>query len=196
MLAVVDEEQALSLAQRLDDDLLFRSFRLLPEPERGCDGLGHKRRIGQARQLDQPHPVDGGAGARHRLESEAGLAAASRAGQGHQPRVRQQTLQLHDLVLATHEAGERRRQRRRGRRARDKPWLRVDRGVLHQNRLLEPLQRGAGLEAELLAEMVGGPAVRPQRLALAARAVERKHELAPERLPQRVLKPRSLDRGE
>ena len=43
--------------------------------------------------------------------------------------------------------------------------------------------------------MVGGPAVRPQRLALAARAVERKHELAPERLPQRVLGDQRLELG-
>ena len=109
-----------------------------------------------------------------------------------------EVLDLRHLVLATHEAGERRGQRRgRRRRTRRRPHHRpqrgVERGVLDEDRLLEPLQRGTGLEAELLAEVVGGPPVGAQRLALPARPVEGEHELTPEPLAQRVLGDQRLE---
>ena len=162
---------------------------VLVQPERGGDGLGHERRVDQARQLDQPHPVDGRqrrglavSSARRVLPlPPAPVSVTSRAWSS-----RSDT--LGHLVLATHEARERSGQRRGTvRRGGDGLFLGVERRVLDEDRLLEPLERDAGLEPELLAQVVGRPPVGPQRLALAPDAVEREHQLAPEPLAQRML---------
>ena len=99
----------------------------------------------------------------------------------------QKVLDLGHLALASDEAREGRGQGRGRRRARDRPRLGVEGGVLDEDRLLQLLEGGAGLEPELLPEVVGGPPVGAQRLSLPSRAVEGEHELAPQRLPQRVL---------
>ena len=99
----------------------------------------------------------------------------------------QQVLHLGHLALASDEAREGRGEGRGHRRAREWPRLGVEGRVLDEDRLLQLLEGSAGLEPELLPEVVGGPSVGAQRLSLASRAVEGEHQLAPERLPQRVL---------
>jgi hypothetical protein len=58
--------------------------------------------------------------------------------------------------------------------------------VLVQDRPLEPLQRSARLETELLPQQLARLPVSLERLGLSARAVERKHELAAQAFLQRV----------
>ena len=62
-----------------------------------------------------------------------------------------------------------------------------ERVVLAEDRLLELLEAGARLDPELVEQGGARRPVRVERLGLAARAVEREHQLGAERLAQRVL---------
>ena len=62
-----------------------------------------------------------------------------------------------------------------------------DRRILLQDRLLEPAQLVARLEAELVGEELPAAAIRIEGLGLPARAVEREHQLRPTAFSQRVL---------
>ena len=62
----------------------------------------------------------------------------------------------------------------------------VERRVLAQDRLVQPAQVRAGLDADLLDQRGARFAVGLQRLGLAARAVERKHALCVQALAQRL----------
>lgn len=53
--------------------------------------------------------------------------------------------------------------------------------------LVEPLQAGSGVHAQLGRDRLPGPGVRLQRLGLAARAVQGAHEQPPEPFPQRMV---------
>ena len=64
---------------------------------------------------------------------------------------------------------------------------RRDARLVPQDLRLEPLELRAGLDAELLDEPCARVLIRVERLRLPARAVERQHELAAERLAERVL---------
>ena len=70
---------------------------------------------------------------------------------------------------------------------------RVERRVLAQDRLVQPPQLGAGLDADLLDQRRARLAVRLQRLGLAARAVEREHALRVQALAQRLLRQQRLE---
>src|SRR5439155_70847 len=77
-----------------------------------------------------------------------------------------------------------RRLARRGRRGRvAEPEL----GPLHEDAALELAQLVAGLDAELVDERSAGVPVALERVGLAARAVQREHQLRAESLVQRVL---------
>ena len=62
-----------------------------------------------------------------------------------------------------------------------------ERGVLGEDGLLDLLQRGPGIDAELIGQHRAGALVRPQRVGLTSRPVQRGHELGPEALAQRIL---------
>ena len=62
-----------------------------------------------------------------------------------------------------------------------------------KDRLLEILERGAWLDAELVNQETSGLAVNAQRIGLTARAVESAHELPTEPLPKRVRADKSLE---
>ena len=62
-----------------------------------------------------------------------------------------------------------------------------------EDRLLEPLQLLARLEAELLGEQVPTLLVRRERLRLPTRPIEADHELGSQTLPERVLRDKSLE---
>jgi hypothetical protein len=70
------------------------------------------------------------------------------------------------------------------RRARGAP---VEAGVLEEDLLLERLQRGLGLGADLCPEDRTALGVGPERVGLTAGAVERQHELRPQVAPERVV---------
>ena len=70
---------------------------------------------------------------------------------------------------------------------------RVERGVLAQDRLVQPPQLGAGLDADLLDQRGARLTVRLQRLGLAARAIQREHALRVQPLAQRLLRQQRLE---
>ena len=86
----------------------------------------------------------------------------------------------------------RRRHRRPERHARR--WREL--GVLAQDRGLEIAQRCARLEPEPLRQLAARRAVGVERVRLAVVAVERKHQLVPEVLPQRVPRDERLQLGD
>ncbi|MCD6034105.1 MAG: hypothetical protein K0S78_6291 [Thermomicrobiales bacterium] len=85
MLEVIQREEQLAVSEECGQHLDDRTSSLLPHPERACDRGGHKRRIGEGRQLDKerairkhPKKISGG------LQREPRLAHPTRSGQGHQ----------------------------------------------------------------------------------------------------------------
>ena len=64
----------------------------------------------------------------------------------------------------------------------------VESGIMTQDRLLEPPQLLARLEAKLIRELAAGRAVGLEGLRLPAGAIEREHQLGAQALPQRVLR--------
>lgn len=65
--------------------------------------------------------------------------------------------------------------------------------IVRQDRLLQTLQRPAGFDPELLHECASRLLVHLERLGLAARAVEGKHQLATQTLLQRMLRNQCLE---
>ena len=59
--------------------------------------------------------------------------------------------------------------------------------------MLEPLQRGAGVEPELVAEHIARVLERLERIRLPARAVEREHQLGAKALTERVFDDEPLE---
>ena len=55
---------------------------------------------------------------------------------------------------------------------------RLERGIVGENRLLETLQRLAGLDPELVDEQPSRVAIHLERFRLAARAIQREHQLS------------------
>ena len=72
------------------------------------------------------------------------------------------------------------------RRTRERRLLEEERVVLAQDRGLELAELRAGIDAELLDESLARGAVGGERIGLAARAVEREHELRAGALAQRL----------
>ena len=70
--------------------------------------------------------------------------------------------------------------------------LQVEGRVGNDDTFLQALQRGGRFDAQFLTEMRPQPPERPKRLGLAARAVQRHHQLLGEPLPQRVLAGQAL----
>ena len=64
-----------------------------------------------------------------------------------------------------------------------------------QDRLLEPLEIAARLDAELLDERLARRAKRLERVGLAAGAVEREHQMGPQRLAVGILGNERLQLG-
>ena len=102
---------------------------------------------------------------------------------------------------ATATSGWIRRRRRRPRRCRlRRRWTgrrrgrrRVERRIVREDRLLEPLQLGPGLDADLLDERVARLPVGVERLGLAPGAIQREHPLGVQPLAQRVLRDERLE---
>ena len=82
------------------------------------------------------------------------------------------------------------------RRPRERRLLEEQRLVLAQDRGLELAELGAGVDAELLDERLARGAVGGERVGLAARAVEREHELRARALAQRLGGDQRLELGD
>jgi hypothetical protein len=75
-----------------------------------------------------------------------------------------------------------------GRGVRGRRPARRDRQLAGQDLLVQPLQLGTGIDAQLGAQQPGHRPVGRQRLGLPLRAIQRRHQLHPEPLPQRLLR--------
>ena len=137
-------------------------------------------------------------------EGEARLADAAGPEHGDEPRARvaEQAGDRLEVGLAAHQGRGRRRQvgrgpRRCGRdRGRGHGTGEVQRGVLGEHRGLEPLELGAGIEAELLDEHGTGATERLERVGLTARAVEGEHQVGVQLLAVGVLADQLLQLGD
>jgi transposase len=107
VLTVVEQQQQLTAAQELNQDLGDRPVGLVVEVQRLHHGVSDQLRSAHRRQVHLPHPVDEGpaniGGHPHR---QASLARPTRPGQHHQPRRSQQPSDLRDLLTAAHETSQ------------------------------------------------------------------------------------------
>src|SRR5918995_529927 len=112
------------------------------------------------------------------------LPRPTRPDHRHQPIQLHQLGQLPQLQLPTDQAGEPLRQ--------VVPALvrvgvgRLQRRVLDQDPLVEPLQLRGGIDPQLLGQHRPGRLIHPQRISLATRAVQRHHQQPPQPLPSRI----------
>ena len=113
------------------------------------------------------------------------------AGERHEAVLVQNARDLGELVLASDE-------RRRGRgeiaAAPAVDGDGGDRGVVREDRLLEPPELRPRLEPQLVGEHAPRLLERLERVGLAAAAVERQHQLPPEPLPEGVVRERRTER--
>ena len=153
------------------------------------DGVGLCAR---AREVDEPHAVRelvleraGG------LEREPALAHARRPGERYETVLAQEAGDLGQLVVAADE-----RRRRRGKVATTPAVDRDggDRRIVREDRFLKAPQLEPRLEPQLVGEHAPRLLERLERIRLAAAAIERQHQLAPQPLPERVLSERRLKR--
>ncbi|CAA9276920.1 MAG: hypothetical protein AVDCRST_MAG26-3112 [uncultured Chloroflexia bacterium] len=107
VLAVVQDQQELLVAQVVDQDVEERTPRLFAHAERGRHALHNQRRIQDGRQLDEPHAVDE---LLHELRGcfkrEPRLAGTTGTGQGQEMCGAEQAFDLGKLSLASDERRE------------------------------------------------------------------------------------------
>ncbi len=133
------------------------------------------------------------------LERQPRLADAARAHDRHEADrgVADQRRELGELGLAADQArGERRQRRRGGGRLGGGALGGLERGVLGEDRRLQPLQLGARLEPQLVDQRGAGAAVGVERVGLAARAVEGEHEVGVQALAVGMLADQRLQLGD
>ena len=111
MLAVVEDQQHARLAELGAEAFKGRALRGKRETERGGSLRRHQRGVAEASQLHQPDTIAARAQPRRRsLESEAGLARPTGAGEREQATTVKQTGDLPQLPVAPDEARQRDRQ--------------------------------------------------------------------------------------
>jgi hypothetical protein len=107
MLAVIEDQEHVTLAEeelQRDGDWYVG---LLANPKRSCDGRWHQSWIGEGCELDEPHAVRvASLYAGSYLKREARLANAAGACECHEPVVSQPGSHIGKLSLASDEAGE------------------------------------------------------------------------------------------
>ena len=104
VLAVVEDEQQRLLADGIDECLQRGPAWFLPYLERRRDARGDELWIRERCQLDEPHARAGPVEERRSgLQGEPGLAHSARAGDRHDAGTVQQSAQLPELTLASHE---------------------------------------------------------------------------------------------
>ena len=134
-----------------------------------------------------------GASAADELEREPRLADAADSGQRQKTCLvaPQEVGESLELALAPEQRGRGCRDAACGRRRVD-----VQRRILLEDRALELAQRLAGLDPQLLDQRAACALVHGERVGLAARAVEREHQLPAQPLAQRVLRDQPLELGD
>ena len=195
LLEVVQHEQQPAPAQRFCQCVEQVGARYLSD-SRGLRDLGrHERSIRDGSERHEGDAVrELRRDLRRHLERESRLAGAAGAGQGQETDVvaSEERAYVRHLVAAPDERRRRWRQvpQRRGRR---------DRGgespILVQDRPVQRLELRRRVDAELLDEGAAHAVVSFKRFRLPSRAVQRKHQLAVEPLPERVFGDERLELG-
>ncbi|HKH04261.1 MAG TPA: hypothetical protein VKA65_03790 [Acidimicrobiales bacterium] len=201
MLAVVEDDEGRAVPEVLGDarEGVGRApgvrGPVAGEVQGGGDGIRHGGLVGDRGQFDQPHlarPAVGPVllGGRH-LDRQAGLAGPARPGQGDQPVRRQALPDAPDVVVPPHERGQCPAEAPGSGRGRPGHGpggpVREQAGILAEDRHLQRLQLGPGVDAQLLGEGGPGLAERGEGVGLAAGPVQGQHQLAPQPLAQRLL---------
>lgn len=184
LLEVVEQQEQLTVAQGVPKLIVAHIEHL-------SDRRPDERGVDEGCQPDEPDSLGEAVSQLvRRPQRDASLAGTAGAGQRDEASVAaQQVGHGVDLGSPTDERGRRRWQvttETQGFR------LDVERRVLQQDRSLEGLQLGTGLEAELV-ERFAHLAVRRQRLGLPARPVKREHLQPTQPFPQRVLLEQRLE---
>jgi hypothetical protein len=172
VLAVVQHEQQVAIAQVLDHRLLDRQPVTLPYPERGGHRLAHRGAVGEWGQLAQPHPVrEPGTVPLGHLQRQPGLADTAHPGESHQRRRAHRFGDPGDLVGTAHEGGTTPRQVRR-RPGPGGPQCRI----MRQQPPVHDLGRLGRLHPELFDEPAAQVPVHGERVGLAPGAVQGAHQ--------------------
>ena len=106
LLEVVEQEQAVGPADVPDEELERGLAAARPQAHRVGDGGGHERGVAQGGELGDVHLALGARDPVGDLEREAGLAAAARPDERHEPHAREEPGQGLELPLPAHERGE------------------------------------------------------------------------------------------
>ena len=161
------------------------------QPERGQHGAGHVGRLAHPGQLDEPAAklaCDRGG----HLGGQPGLAGAARADQGDQPVIGEPGDHLAQLALPADEAGQPGRQPPAAPTGLA-PQVRAGTGgrrqfrVVAQHGEVHPLERGGGLDAQLVGQCPAGAPVDGERVGLPAGQIERLDQERGQPLAQRLL---------
>jgi len=141
-------------------------------------------RAARPREVDEPDAVrELGLEGTRGLDGEPTLADAGCTGERHEAGLVQDDRDLGELILASDE-----RRHRRGQIAKAPADDRDggDRGVVREDRLLEPPKLGPWLEPALVGEHAPRLLERVERVRLAAAAVQRQHQHADQLLARRM----------
>ena len=163
VLGVVEDDQQVPVADRVDQGIQHGPSRLLADTEHGghgaCDQLG----VGHRRQLDQPHSVPGAIQylGRH-LQRQPGLADPARPGDRDQPTPPgHQRPQLSQLAGPAHETSRLRRQVMAQRRVIQRPQRAEPPGQARPGHLEHLLRAAQVLQAVLAQIRQPDPAGQP-----------------------------------
>ena len=161
------------------------------DAEDTCDGDRCRAWVCVRREVYEPDAAGPGADLPGgSFEREAGLAGTTDPGQRDETVTAEELGNVVELVLAAHEARQRRWKivaLHRGRRGSE---LLAEDGALQRPQLL------ARFETEALGEECACSVVGGERLGLALRVVEGQHELAPQALAERLLGNEALQLGD
>lgn len=107
LLAVVEHDQALLIAEVVGDPLRDRFARDLLQPERSEGRTCHPCSVGRGGQVDEPHPAREPIERRTGdLDREPGLATPAGSGEGQEPALLEQVARHAEFLIATDERGQ------------------------------------------------------------------------------------------
>ena len=148
-------------------------------------GLDDQTRLLQGRQIHQPCAITQSAcEIAGSLDGKRGLPDATSTDQRDLANGREQSIQLHNLLVSTEKGCDPRRKIvERARRLMGK----LQRRVLEENLLLEAAKLRRWFDPELFAELLARSLVGAESVALAPRSIQRQHQQTPETLAKRML---------
>ena len=183
VLAVVEHDQHVAVADHLSQPVRVGQI------EGGGDRRGDTGRVANGSQLHQaPTQAQIFSRGAPDLEGEPGLAHPSRPDEGDEPLLGHQGGEVAPLGVAPDQRSQRLGDARPGPRHRnrgdERRWRRGQRGVLGEDRRLQPAEIGPGFEAQLLAQEAAALLEDPEGVGLPAGSVQSQHQQPAEPLAQ------------